>query len=102
MALLDETESDLTKAMTKPSQVQVQKELKSKEELKTELKKATDDILKKMRELTDALNNVCSESEQDALEKEVSHVQKHNGHHNNFLISLIVGQDGKAAQRPSQ
>ena len=54
VALLDETESELSKAMTKPDQLQVQRELKTKEDLKNDLKKATDEILNKMKELTDA------------------------------------------------
>ena len=71
LALLDESEVELKKIIPKHSQVMVQEDLKTKQSLKNEIKKATDDIMVRMKELADTLNSVADTEQQAALNDEV-------------------------------
>ncbi len=71
LRLLDETEQELERVVPRKNQADVQADLRAKQDTRTELKRATDDILSKMKELVDTLNSVAGKEQQAALESEV-------------------------------
>jgi nesprin-1 len=72
--LIDETEIEMKRVIPIRTHVEVRQELKSKANMRDELRKATDEVLGKMKELAETLNSVSSEEQQAALEKEVKMV----------------------------
>ncbi len=69
--LMDETEAELARVMPRRTQADVREDLERKKAVKNELRKATDEVLGKMKELADTLNSVSSEEHQAELENEV-------------------------------
>ena len=70
--LIDETEEEMKKIIPKQDHGLVQKDLERKESLRKEIKRATDDIIDKMKALAETLNIVVGDDDQDAaLRKEV-------------------------------
>ena len=77
MRLIDETEEEMQKIIPKHDHGLVQKDLGRKESLKRKIKRATDDIIDKMRELAKTLNVAVGSDEQDeALRREVADMEK--------------------------
>ena len=75
--LIDETEEEMKKIIPKHDHGLVQKDLGRKESLKKEIKRATDDIIDKMKELAKALNVAVGNDEQDeALRREVAEMER--------------------------
>ena len=75
--LIDETEEEMEKIIPKHDHGLVQKDLGRKESLKKEIKRATDDIIDKMKELAKTLNVAVGNDEQDeALRREVAEMER--------------------------
>ncbi len=72
VGLMEETEAELARVMPRETQADVREDLRRKQEVKDELRRATDEVLGKMRELAETLNSVAGEKQQAELEKEVS------------------------------
>ena len=80
-ALVEETEAELARVMPRETQAEVRDDLRRKQEVKDELRKATDEVLGKMKELAETLNSVSGEKQQAELEKEASLV---------FLVENLI------------
>ena len=75
--LIDETEVEMKKIIPKHDHGLVQKDLNRKESLKKDIKRATDDIIDKMKELAKTLNVAVGNDEQDeALRREVAEMEQ--------------------------
>ena len=70
--LIEEAEEELHKIIPKRSQKDVKDDLAAKQHIREEVKKATEDILLKMKELSDTLANIATADQQDSFNKEVS------------------------------
>ncbi len=69
--LMEETEAELARVIPRETQADVREDLGRKQAVRDELRKATDDVLGKMRELADTLNSMAGEEKTAELEKEV-------------------------------
>jgi hypothetical protein len=70
--LIEEAEEELHKIIPKRSHKDVKDDLAAKQHIREEVKKATEDILLKMKELSDTLANIATADQQDSFNKEVS------------------------------
>ena len=69
--LIEEAETELSKIIPKKSHQEIKDDLASKQHLRDEVKKATEDILVKMKELSETLAAVASAEQQQSLSNEV-------------------------------
>ena len=77
MALIDETQEDMRKIVPKHDHGLVKEDLGRKEGLRREIKRATDDIIGKMKELAHSLNlAVCDSEHDEALRREVGEMER--------------------------
>lgn len=70
--LIDEAETELHKLIPSHSHHQVKESLVAKQQMREEVKRATEDVLTKMKELSETLQTVAASEHQDNLGKEVS------------------------------
>ena len=71
LKLIEEAEVELHKIIPKKSHQEIKDDLANKQHLRDEVKKATEDILVKMKELSETLVNVASADQQQSLSNEV-------------------------------
>ncbi len=72
---MEEAEAELARVLPpggKAQQQEVREDLDRKQAVRDELRKATDEVLAKMKELAETLNSVSGKEQQQELEKEVS------------------------------
>ncbi len=62
--LLDDAEKELRKLVPKHDHKKVQSDLKINKEMRDDIKRATDDMMGKMRELSETLASVASQEQQ--------------------------------------
>ena len=62
--LLDDAEKELQKLVPKHDHKKVQSDLKINKEMRDDIKRATDDLMGKMRELSETLASVASQEQQ--------------------------------------
>jgi nesprin-1 len=73
--LLDDAEKELRKLVPKHDHKKVQSDLKINKEMRDDIKRVTDDLMGKMRELSETLASVASQEQQDAFSKEMSELE---------------------------
>jgi len=71
LKLIEEAEVELHKIIPKKSHQEIKDDLANKQHLRDEVKKATEDILVKMKELSETLASVASAEQQQSLSNEV-------------------------------
>ncbi len=72
LQLIEDAETELHKIIPKKSHQEIKDDLAAKQHIREEVKKATEDILVKMKELSDTLANVATAEQQESFSKEVS------------------------------
>jgi adenylate kinase family enzyme len=71
LQLIADAETELEKIIPRKSHQQIKDDLVSKQHLREEVKKATEDVLVKMKELSETLASVATAEQQDSFSKEV-------------------------------
>ena len=71
LKLIDEAETELEKIIPKKNHREIKDDLANKQHLRDEVKKATEEILVKMKELSETLASVATAEQQDSFSKEV-------------------------------
>ena len=73
--LLQEAEIELFKVVPKHSHKMIQNDLKTQKEMRDDIKRATDDMMVKMKELSETLATVASKDQQDEFAKEMAELE---------------------------
>ena len=75
MKLLSEAENEIQKIVPKHNHKDIQKDLKINKEMRDDIKRATDDLMTKMKELSETLATVASREQQDEFAKEIEELE---------------------------
>ena len=86
--LLEDAETELFKIVPKHSHKKIQTDLKVNKEMRDDIKRATDDLMVKMKELSETLAAVASKEQQDEFAKEMAELAAR-------LNELLVSCDEK-------
>ena len=73
--LLNDAEKELQKLVPKHNHKKIQTDLKINKEMRDDIKRATDDMMSKMRELSDTLAGVASKEQQEEFSKEMAELE---------------------------
>ena len=73
--LLDDAEVKLHKLVPKHNHKAIQSDLKIKKDMRDDIKRATDDLMVKMKELQETLANVASQEKQEEFAKEMAELE---------------------------
>ena len=73
--LLEEAETEIQKIVPKHNHKAIQNDLKINKEIRDDIKKATDDLMTKMKELSETLATVASKEQQDEFAKEIAELE---------------------------
>ena len=73
--LLDDAEIEIQKIVPKHNQMAIQSGLKINKEIRDDIKRATDDLMTKMVELSETLATVASKDQQDEFAKEIQNLE---------------------------
>ena len=73
--LLEDAEAELVKIVPKHSHKKIQSDLKVNKEMRDDIKRATDDLMVKMRELSETLATVASKEQQEEFAKEMAELE---------------------------
>lgn len=76
LRLLGEAESELKKLVPKHDPKKLAQDLRVKQDMSVALREATEDMLKRLRNLSTSLQNVSSPAQRPVLEKEVSEIER--------------------------
>ena len=75
MKLLGDAETEIQKIVPKHNHKDIQKDLKINKEMRDDIKRATDDLMTKMKELSETLATVASKEQQDEFAKEIEELE---------------------------
>ena len=73
--LLDDAEVELLKIVPKHNHKAIQSDLKINKDMRDDIKRATDDLMVKMKELSETLATVASKEQQDEFAKEMADLE---------------------------
>ena len=73
--LLDDAEKELQKIVPKHNHKLIQSDLKINKEMRDDIKRATDDLMGKMKELSETLASVASQEQQQEFAKEMAELE---------------------------
>ena len=75
MKLLEDAEQELQKIVPKYNHKKIQNELRSRKDMREDIKRATGELMGKMREISDTLASVASKEQQDEFAREMADLE---------------------------
>lgn len=76
LALLEQADRELQKLVPRHDPKMLAAELRTKQDMSVALREATEDMLKRLRDLSQSLSNVSSPAQRPVLEKEVKEIER--------------------------